>query len=280
MRVCENASCAPSGLLFNPRLPPWALFLRRFAASNRQGYSPRRLTRDWSRTVGLQEVSITMGDVNCRSIRFLLPALAVLSMTAAAAQKTAKSPPLPDCGPLAGQILRCPKVGFIYKVPFGWVDRTEDMQESASTAPSKSEKNSEQATAEPRGKTLLAAFERPPGTSGSDVNSAVIIAVEDGVAYPQVKTAADYFAPLAGIAEQRGFKMDGDPYSFSVGARQVVRGDFTGGDEKHPIRQTSLVLLEKGYILSLTFLAGSDDEIDSLVENLTFNSTQKRTPSK
>lgn len=74
--------------------------------------------------------------------------------------------------------------------------------------------------------------------------------------------------------------MDGDPYSFGVGATQVVRGDFTGGAEKHPIRQTSLVLLQKGYILSLTFLAGSDDEIDSLVQNLTFTSTQRRTSSK
>ena len=154
------------------------------------------------------------------------------------------------------------------------------MQESTSPNAAKSDKNASQGNADQTGKTLLAIFERPPGTSGESVISAVIIAVEERSAYPEVKTAADYFGPLSEIAEQRGFKMDGDSYAFSVGAKQVVRGDFSGGDEKRPIRQTSLVLLEKGYILSLTFLAGSDDEIDSLIENLTFTSTLRRTPSK
>src|SRR5947209_11343053 len=36
------------------------------------------------------------------------------------------------CGPLAGQVLDCPKFGFIYKVIFGWVDRTADMQQDES----------------------------------------------------------------------------------------------------------------------------------------------------
>lgn len=221
-----------------------------------------------------------MDGVNRRFTRVLLAAFALSMTAAAAAQKPAAQPSLPDCGPLASQILRCPKAGFSYKVPFGWVDRTEDMQESASANAAKSDKNASQGNADQAGKTLLAIFERPPGTSGESVNSAVIIAVEERSAYPEVKTGADYFGPLSEIAEQRGFKMDGDPYSFSVGARQVVRGDFAGGDEKNPIRQTSLVLLEKGYVLSLTFLAGSDDEIDSLIENLTFTSTQRRTLSK
>lgn len=199
---------------------------------------------------------------------------------ACVAQKSVSKPSLPDCGPLAGQILRCPKLGFTYKVPFGWVDRTEEMQEPASAAASKSPQDTDEAKGDETGRTLLAVFERPPGTSGESVNSAVIIAVEEGSAYPQVKTAADYFGPLADIAEHRGFKMDGDPYSFRIGSRQVVRGDFAGGDEKTPIRQTSLVLLDKGYVLSFTFLAGSDDEIDSLIENLTFNSSQRKASPK
>jgi len=222
-----------------------------------------------------------MEAVDHRCLPLFLSAVAVLVLVGASAgQSTRDKTSLPECAPLSGQGLRCPKLGFTYKVPFGWVDRTEEMQESASAATPKSEKNGEQVSDEPTGKTLLAAFERPPGTSGSDINSAAIIAVEDRAAYPQVKAATDYFGPLAEIAEHRGFKMDGDPYAFSIGARKVVRGDFNGGDEKHPIRQTSLVLLEKGYILSVTFLAGSNDEIDSLVENLTFTSTQRRTPSK
>lgn len=224
-----------------------------------------------------------MECVSPRLRPLLIFAIAMLLVTgAAAAQNSASNskPSLPECAPLAGELLRCPTLGFTYKVTFGWVDRTQEMQESASAAAAKPDQNANPGNAEQAGKTLLAVFERPPGTSGESVNSAAIIAVEERSAYPQVKTAADYFGPLAEIAEGRGFKMDGNPYSFSVGARQVVRGDFTGGDEKNPIRQTSLVLLERGYILSVTFLAGSDDEIDSLIENLTFTSTQRRTSSR
>jgi hypothetical protein len=209
----------------------------------------------------------------------LFSAFALVLVTgASAAQKTASKQPFPGCEPLVGQLLRCPKVGFTYKVLFGWVDRTADMQESASAAPAKSDNNANQNNDDQTGQMLLAAFERPPGTPG-DFNSAVIIAVEDRAAYPQVKMAADYFGPLSDIASQRGFKMEDDPYSFSIGTRQLVRADFTGGDEKNPIRQTSLVLLEKGYIFSFTFLASSNDEIDSLIENLTFTpSARKMSP--
>ncbi len=205
---------------------------------------------------------------------FVFAAVVVCLSIGTCAQRPATrgKQPLPACEPLSGQLLRCPKLRFSYKVPFGWVDRTDDMQESASAAVANSEKDRNQAKTEGTGKTLLAAFERPPGTSGSDVNSAVIIAAEARSAYPQVKTPADYFGPLSEIAEQRGFKMDGDPYSFSAGARQVVRGDFTGGDEKNRIRQTSLVVLDRTCILSFTFLGGSEDEIDGLIENLTFTS--------
>jgi hypothetical protein len=217
-----------------------------------------------------------MEGVNCRLSKSFVCGIALLSLAAVcAAQKSASGTiaSLPDCAPLAGQSLRCPKLGFSYKVPFGWVDRTEQMQDSAaSTASSGSDDKHSPAT----GKTLLAVFERPPAIPGDDVNSAVLIAVEDRSAYPQVKTAADYFGPLADIAERRGIKLDGSPYSFSTGARQIVRGDFTGGDQKMPIRQSSLVIVEKGYILSFTFLASSDDEIEGLMESLAFLSTSRK----
>jgi len=158
-------------------------------------------------------------------------------------------------------------------VPFGWVDRTEQMQDSAASTTSSGTDDKHRPVT---GKTLLAVFERPPAIPGDDVNSAVLIAVEDRSAYQQVKTAADYFGPLADIAERRGIKLDGSPYSFSTGARQIVRGDFTGGDEKMPIRQSSLVIVEKGYILSFTFLASSDDEIEGLMESLAFLSTSRK----
>jgi hypothetical protein len=154
-------------------------------------------------------------------------------------------------------------------LPFGWVDRTDDMQQMirSDSPPAAS-------------KTLLAAFERPPGTEGDTINSAVIIALEDRSVYPQIKTATDYFGPLSEIAERRGLKMDGDPYLFSVGGKQVARADFKSGGEKGSMQQTSLVVLEKSYILSFTFLADSDDQINNLVTNLTFAAGVRQPKSK
>jgi len=117
---------------------------------------------------------------------------------------------------------------------------------------------------------LLAVFQRPPDAPGSTINSAVIIAAEPASDYPRVKTAADYFGPLGEIAEKRGLKMDGGPYWFSVGTKQLVRGDFSAGSDKTAVHQTSLVTMEKGYILSFTFVSSSDDEIDDLVSALSF----------
>jgi hypothetical protein len=178
-----------------------------------------------------------------------------------------------DCGNIAAQVLRCSQLGFIYKVPFGWVDRTRDMQASseAATAPNTGEQESGHSSARLSGaRTLLAIFQRPPGAPSQTINSAVIITAEPAADYPKVKTAADYFGPLAEIAEQHGLKVDGDPYSFVAGAKQLVRGDFTAGSDKTPIHQTSLVTIEKGYILSFTFVSSSEDEIDNLISALSF----------
>ena len=180
-----------------------------------------------------------------------------------------------DCGALTGQMLRCPQLGFIYKVPFGWVDRTEDLQstpnETHAAVPPDASQQSATSTSQPGGgKTLLAVFQRPPEAPGATINSAVIIAEEPASDYPNIKTAAEYFGPLAEIAEQRGLKMDGDAYSFAVGTRQLARGDFGAEGDKAAVRQTSLVTIEKGYILSFTFVSSSEDEIDDLISSLSF----------
>ena len=182
-------------------------------------------------------------------------------------------------------VLSCPLLGFTYKVPFGWVDRTDDMNQRipANTPHDPASANpdgSRQTSASTTSKTLLAVFERPPGTEDETINSAVIIAIEERSLYPQIKTAADYFGPLSDIAEQRGLKMDGDPYWFAVSGKRVARADFRSGGEKSSGQQTSLVVLEKSYILSFTFLAGSGDEIDNLAANLTFTAGARKPGSK
>jgi hypothetical protein len=180
-----------------------------------------------------------------------------------------------DCGALAGQELRCPQLGFTYKVPFGWVDRTEDLQstsEEAQVPPDASQQGAKSTPQSSSGRTLLAVFQRPPEAPGATINSAVIIAAEPASDYPKIKSAGDYFGPLGEIAEQRGLKMDGDPYAFAVGTKQLARGDFTAGGDKAPVtvRQTSLVTIEKGYILSFTFVSSSEDEIEDLISGLSF----------
>ena len=184
------------------------------------------------------------------------------------------------CGALAGQLLTCAQLGFTYRVPFGWVDRTRDMQAASGEAPdaSGSATAPQKSASSSGGKTLLAVFQRPPEAPGATINSAVIVAAEPAPDYPKIKTAADYFGPLAEIAEQRGLKMDGDPYAFSVRAKQLVRGDFASGSDKTAIHQTSLVTIEKGNILSFTFVSGSEDEIDDLISALSFGARAAAKP--
>jgi hypothetical protein len=204
----------------------------------------------------------------------------------AAAAQGARSAPIPDCGGLVGQTLRCTRLGYTYKVPFGWVDRTAQMQQAAVNqqpapeSPASTTSPEHRPAAATTGRVLLAVFEHPPEVGGGIVDPGVLIAAERAAEYPKVKTAADYFGPLADLAEQRGLKMEDGPYMFSVGAKRLVRGDFSGGTEKAPVRQSSLVVLEKGYIVSFTFVSGSDDEIDALIDNLTFTAGLRQKPPK
>jgi hypothetical protein len=156
----------------------------------------------------------------------------------------------------AETVYRNPEFTLTYKIPYAWVDRTQQMQDE-SADPTKS-------------KLLLAIFERPPEVTGDTVNSAVIITAESAATYPGLKTAADYLGPLTELTTSKGFKPAGDPYEFSVGTTTLVRADFLKELGKLTMHQSSLVLLRKGFVVSVTFIAGSDDELDELIENLSF----------
>jgi hypothetical protein len=219
-------------------------------------------------------------------LRFLfLTGLVVLvtGILSAQTHKPAGTPnPTADekCGPLADQVLRCPKFGFTYKVILGWVDRTADMQQDESLPDQLSNAESGNTTtaapdqAKPASsassETLLAVFERPPAAPGDTINSAVVIAAEPLANYHGIKAAADYLNPISELAEQRGFKVVNQPYASSIGTRQLARADFNKDRGKLTMWQSSLVMIEKGYIVSFTFVSGSQDEIDDLIANLTF----------
>jgi hypothetical protein len=154
-----------------------------------------------------------------------------------------------------------PRFGFVYKIPFGWVDRTAEMRQGDA---------GRNATDVGKAEVLLAVFERPPETTGNTVNSAVVIAVESVSSYPGLKTAADYFAPLDEVITAKGFQVVHQPYSFPVGTKQLARSDFRQDRDKLTLAQATLVMLEKGDVVSFTFIASSPDEVDGLIEGLRF----------
>jgi len=123
---------------------------------------------------------------------------------------------------------------------------------------------------------LLAMFERPPGTRAESVNSAVMIAGESASVYPGMKTAAEYFGPLTEVATGKGFQLVHAPYYFEVRTKRLARADFSKKTEKVAMYQSSLTMLDKGYFVSFTFLGGSEDEVDELIEQLSFTAQTPR----
>ena len=92
-----------------------------------------------------------------------------------------------------------------------------------------------------------------------------------------MKTATDYFGSLTELTTAKGFQAESDPYEFSAGATQLVRGDFSKARGTLTMHQSSLVMLEKGYAVSFTFIGGSADEANELIEKLSFG-TKKTGP--
>lgn len=169
-----------------------------------------------------------------------------------------------DPGTIRGGTYRNSSFGFSYKLPFGWVDRTHEMSNPADDAAKEM--------------VLLATFERPPEAKGDTVNSAVVIAAEAASRYPGLQNAEHYFGPLTELTKSKDFTVVNPPYDFFVGTKPLVRGDFSKNLGKLTMRQTTLVVTDKGYVVSFTFIGGTEDEVDGLVEKLSF--TRKDVPAR
>jgi hypothetical protein len=192
-----------------------------------------------------------------------------LTLTGQAQHKTVPAATPPAKSPLHNedaQLYRNPTFAFRFQIPYGWVDRTKEMQEGNEAG---------------KAEVLLAIFERPPQATGDTINSAVVIASESVASYPGLKKAEDYLGPLTELATSKGFKPEGEPYALEVESRQLLRADFTKPlsrktidgkttDDKLTMRQCTLVLLAKGQIVSFTFIAGSEDALDDLMDGLHF----------
>jgi hypothetical protein len=57
-----------------------------------------------------------------------------------------------------------------------------------------------------------------------------------------------------------------------IGTKRLVRSDFVKEIGKLSMHQSSLVEMQRGKVISFTFIGGTDDEIDELIEGLVFKS--------
>jgi hypothetical protein len=228
-------------------------------------------------------------------LRTVLPScrLAVLSCLSlyAVAQAQPRSPAGTAAKAVAkasdeAQLYRNAAFGFRYEIPYGWVDRTRETGEQGPAQPASPDNSADKAQTKEKqkpqnsgqvlpGQVLLAVFERPPEVPGETVNSAVVIAAENAASYPGLKSAEDYLGPLNELAAGKGLRSDGDPDVEEIDGRELIRADFTKAlTDKLTMRQTTLVLLSKSQILSFTFIAGSEDEMDGLVNRLHFGAAK------
>jgi hypothetical protein len=186
------------------------------------------------------------------------------------------------------QLYRNATYGFRFRIPYGWVDRTGEMNRqddrtdangdvsppAPSSAPPAKQTPDKPA---PGGKAevLLGVFERPPEASAEAINSGVVIAAESAESYPGLKRAEDYVGPLTEVATANGFKSAGDPVALEVESRRLVRADFIKTiNDNLTMRQCTLILLMKRRIVSFTFIAESEEALDDIMDGLHFGATK------
>ncbi len=202
-----------------------------------------------------------------------------------------------DPGAVADGVYRNKALGLACTIPPGWVLRTDEMNErgdgsedataekhqvlaqsteSRSASPSRDSRGGCRSACLADGcsgacsEVLLAAFSRPPEAKGEDVNGSILIAAESVGAYPGLKEAAQYFGPLTEVAKAQGFAVDEEPYESAVGGRNLVRGDFHKDVGTRVMRQSTLVFLARGYAVSITVIGGTEDEVEELIDGVSF----------
>ena len=221
------------------------------------------------------------------------------SASPAQAKRPAPSGARIDPGAVSDGVYRNKTLGFTCKIPEGWVLRTDEMN-----APDENDENSAQPPAagktsnesqppatqknpqSPPGRAqnaaarvLLAAFSRPPQVRGQEVNASIVIAAEPVATYPGLTDALQYLGLLTEVAQAQDFIMDEDPYEIAIGTRKLVRGDSHKDVGTRVMRQSTLAMLQHGYAVSFTVIAGTDDDLEELIDGLDF-ATSERAPTK
>ena len=196
-------------------------------------------------------------------------------------RKTAHADAALDSGSVTNGIYRNKTFGFTCKIPAGWVLRTDEMNARDEQSASAENDSADPSKAGPApassagAKVLLAAFSRPPEAKGEDVNSSILIVAESAAAYPGLKDALQYFDPLTEVAKAQGFELDEDPYEIAIGTKTLIRGDFHKNVVSRVMRQSTLAMLSHGYAVSITVIAGTDDDVEELIDALDFTGAKK-----
>lgn len=196
-------------------------------------------------------------------MKFPVIGLLALVIPGVAAQQmpgSSSSTPLAP-GEVVNGIYRNAEFGFSYRLPIGWVDRTDEMKKDSGD-PAKST-------------VFLAVFEHPPEATTNDVNSAVVFAAESASSYRGLKNAAQYFGPLGEVTAAKGLTAVNEPYEFPVDGKPVVRRDYLKQMGRLGMHQSTLAMLSRGYVLSFTFIGSSDDEVQRLLEWLKIGNPAK-----
>ena len=192
---------------------------------------------------------------------------------------TASTGTVLDAGAVTNGVYRNKSLALSCKIPEGWVLRTDEMNdregEVEENAKSDSAPSPTPGASSAGAKVLLAAFSRPPDARAEDVNSSILIAAESAANYPGLKDAAQYFGPLIEVAHAQGLTMDEDPYEIAVGPKTLVRADFHKDIGSRVLHQSTLTMLSRGYAISITIIAGTEDEAEELIDGLTFSATGK-----
>ena len=201
------------------------------------------------------------------------------SASSSSSSRSKKSPkplakPALDDGKVSAGVYRNASLGLTCTIPAGWVLRTAEMnvREATSDQDQNSSPQGTQRDAEGSGRVLLAAFSRPPEAAGADVNSSIVIAAEPVTAYPGLKEPVQYVGPLTEVAKAQGLEADEDPYEVAIGAKTLVQVDFHKDVGSRVMRQSSLIFFAHGYVVSITVIGGSEDEVGDLVDGLSFSS--------
>src|SRR5215469_413939 len=193
-------------------------------------------------------------------------------------KKTPKTPAKAsglDEGGVVGGSYRNKSLGLSAKIPPGWVLRTDELnardEAEAKTDNSKpAPQGTQRSSGEGGGRVLLAAFSRPPEAKGEDVNASMVIAAEPVSTYPGLTDAAQYLGPLREVAVAQGFSEVEDPYEIAIGPKTLVRADFRKDVGSRVMRQSTLIFLAKAYAVSITVIGGTEDEVEGMVDRLSF----------